>query len=174
MPNNNDSFTNLHHLLDYDARRYLCAEVQLKNMLPEWIRASNSLKLKSILNHYLELVEDHIAKLEIFFEDEKINSVTITNRIMQALIEETEEKITRSTDAQIKDAALLASIQIINHFKISTYGTAAAFSKALDNNKYASFFHDVDVNEKQIDYRLTQLAEKEINMSAKAPILLHS
>jgi ferritin-like metal-binding protein YciE len=93
---------------------------------------------------------------------------------MQALIEETEEKITRSTDAQIKDAALLASIQIINHFKISTYGTAAAFSKALDNNKYASFFHDVDVNEKQIDYRLTQLAEKEINMSAKAPILLHS
>lgn len=174
MPNNNDSFTTLHHLLDYDARRYLSAEVQLKNILPEWIKASNSLKLKSILNHYLEMIEDNIAKLEKFFEAEKINSVALKNRIMQALIEETEEKITRSTDAQIQDAALLASIQIINHFKISIYGTAAAFSKALENNIYASFFHDVEVNEKQIDIRLTQLAEKEINMSAKAPILLHS
>ena len=174
MTNNNETFTTLHHLLDYDARRYLCAEVQLKNILPEWIKKSNSLKLKNILNHYLELIEDHIDKLEIFFESEKINSVSITNRIMQALIEETEEKIKRSTDAQIQDAALLAAVQIINHFKISAYGTSAAFSKALDNNKYAAFFHDVETNEKQIDYRLTELAEKEINISAKSPILLHS
>lgn len=174
MSNNNETITSLHDLLDFDAQRYLCAEVQLKNILPQWIKVSNSLKLKSILNHYLEMVEDHINKLEMFFEAEKINSVTITNRIMQALIEETEEKIKRSTDAQIQDAALLAAVQIINHFKISTYGTSAAFSKALDNKKYGEIFLDAEVNEKQIDERLSMLAEKEINLDAKAPILLHS
>lgn len=174
MSNNNETITSLHDLLDYDARRYLCAEVQLKNVLPEWIKKSSSLKLKNILNKYLEFVEENTIKLENFFLDEKINSVTITNRIMQALIEETEEKIKRGTDAQVQDAALLAAVQIINHFKISTYGTSAAFSKALDNKKYGEIFHDAEVNEKQIDERLSMLAEKEINLGAKAPILLHS
>ena len=59
-----------------------------------------------------------------------------------------------------------------NHFKISTYGTAAAFANALNMEKQASVFHEAEVNEKQIDDRLSQLAEHEINIKAKAPIEL--
>ena len=52
------------------------------------------------------------------------------------------------------------------------YGTAAAFAKALGNDKFAAIFHEAEVNEKLIDIRLSQLAEQEINSKAKAPIVL--
>jgi hypothetical protein len=38
--------------------------------------------------------------------------------------------------------------------------------------KAAQFFHQAEVNEKQIDDRLSQLALYEINSRAKAPITL--
>jgi len=172
MSANNQTITTLHNLLDYDVSKFTSAEVQLKNSLPKWINNAGSLKLKTVLQKYLVFVEQHIQKLEDFFEEEKITSLSVSNRVMHAFIEEAEEKLFTCTDAEIKDACLLASIQSINHFKISTYGTAAAFAKALDMEKQAAVFHEAEVNEKQIDDRLSQLAEFEINKIAKAPFVL--
>ena len=172
MAENNVIITTLHNLLDYDARKFTSAEIQLKTSLPEWINKAGSLQLKTVLQKYLDFVQQHVQKMEGFFEEEKISSLSLTNRVMRAFIEDAEEKLSNCTDAAIKDACLLACIQAINHFKISTYGTAAAFANALDMEKQAAIFHEAEVNEKQIDDRLSQLAEHEINIKAKAPILL--
>lgn len=172
MAENNQNITTLHNLLDYDARKFTSAEVQLKNSLPDWISKAGSLKLKTVLQKYLDFVQQHIQKIEDFFEEEKIDSLIITNGIMNAFIKEANEKLSNCTDAEVKDACLLASIQAINHFKISTYGTAAAFARALGMEKQATVFHEAEVNEKKIDDRLSQLAEYEINKNARAPIVL--
>ena len=172
MSENNQTITTLHNLLDYDARKFTSAEIQLKNSLPEWINKAGSLQLKTVLQKYLGFVQQHVQKIEGFFEEEKISSLSLTNRVMRAFIEEAEEKLANCTDAAIKDACLLACIQAINHFKISSYGTAAAFANALGMEKQAAIFHEAEVNEKQIDDRLSQLAEYEINTKAKAPIVL--
>ena len=172
MAENNQTITTLHNLLDYDASKFTSAEIQLKNSLPEWINKASSLQLKTVLQKYLGFVQQHVQKMEGFFEQEKINSFSLTNRVMRAFIEEAEEKLSNCTDAEVKDACLLACIQAINHFKISTYGTAAAFANALDMEKHAAVFHEAEVNEKQIDDRLSQLAEHEINIKAKTLIVL--
>ena len=124
------------------------------------------------MQKYLEFVEQHSKKIEEFLKEEKISSLGLTNRVMQAFIEEVNERLSDCTDPEVKDACLLAGIQVINHFKISTYGTAAAFSNALGMEKVAALFHEAEINEKQIDDRLSQLAQNEINIKAKAPILL--
>ena len=172
MAENNPTITTLHHLLDYDARKFTSAEIQLKKSLPEWINKAGSLQLKTVLQKYLDFVQQHVQKMEGFFEEEKISSLSLTNRVMRAFIEEVEEKLANCSDSEVKDACLLAGIQAINHFKISTYGTAAAFAKALGMEKQAAIFHEAEVNEKQIDDRLSQLAEHEINIKAKTPIVL--
>jgi ferritin-like metal-binding protein YciE len=169
MEENNVTLSTLQHLLDYDASQFSSAEIQLKTILPEWINNAESLKLKGVLEKYLNLIQEHLTKIEDFFEQEKISSLSINNRIMKAYIEETEEKLSYCSDFEVKDACLLASIQAINHFKISIYGTAAAFAKTLRLEKYAEIFHEIEVNEKQIDDRLSQLAEFEINIRAKEP-----
>ena len=174
MAENNQTITTLHNLLDYDARKFTSAEIQLKKSLHEWINRAGSLKLKNVMHKYLDFVQQHVQKMDEFFEEEQISSLSLTNKIMQAFIEETEQKLAACTDAEVKDASLLASIQTINHFKISMYGTAAAFANALGMEKQAKVFHEAEVNEKQIDDRLSQLAEFEINVRAKAPITLHA
>ncbi|WP_026898267.1 YciE/YciF ferroxidase family protein [Daejeonella oryzae] len=172
MADNNSTLANLHNLLDYDASKFISAEVQLKHSLPEWTSKASSLKLKAVLQKYLDYVQEHIQKMEDFFEEEKISSLSLTNRVMHAFIEDAEEKLSFCADPDVKDACLLASIQGINHFKISAYGTAAAFANTLGMDKKATVFHEAEVNEKQIDDRLSQLAEHEINQKAKATIIL--
>lgn len=172
MKENDQTISTLHALLDYDTSRFTSAEIQLKKVLPEWINSASSLMLKTVLQKYLDFVNRHVEKMETFFEEEQVNSLVLRNRVMLAFIEETEEKLSACADAEVKDACLLAAVQSINHFKISAYGTAAAFARALDMEKQAAVFHEAEVNEKQIDDRLTQLAEYEINNRARTPIVL--
>ena len=74
---------------------------------------------------------------------------------MQAFIEEADEKLESRSDAAIKDPLLLASVQVINHFKISMYGTAAAFANVLNMLKHAVVFHKAEIKAKQVDDRFT-------------------
>lgn len=115
-------------MLDYDALKFTSAEIQLKSSLPECISKADYLKLRTVLQKYLDFVQQHIQKLEGFFEEENIGSLSLTNPVMKAFVEEADEKLSDCTDAEVK--------------------------------------------EKQIDDRLSQLAEHEINIKAKAPIVL--
>jgi ferritin-like metal-binding protein YciE len=166
------SITTLHNLLDYEASKFSSAEVQLTNALPQWINKAGSVKLKTVLQKYKDDIGDHLSNLEEFVTAERLTSLSLVNRIMSAYIQDTNEKLVMCTDAEVADACLLASVQMINHFKISAYGTAAAFANTLGMDKAANFFHQAEVHEKQIDDRLTQLAQYEINFKAKSPIVL--
>ena len=164
--------TTLHQLLVYDIRKCSSAEAQLINILPFWINQAGSLTLKNVLQEYQAWVQQHAGRLLEFINNEKIDSLSRTNLVMQAFITETREKVNDCTDPEVQDACLLACIQAINHYKISMYGTAAAFAKALGNEKAATVFYDAEVNEKKIDEKLSAFAQDEINIKAVAPILL--
>lgn len=174
MKESNGSIVTLHNLLDYDAHKFTSAEIQLKQALANWISTASSFKLKVMLQKYLDFVEEHIQKIEKIIIEENINAVRVSNRIMKGFIEDTAEKIESCKDSEVKDACLLAAVQTINHYKISMYGTAAAFAKELGMDKIAKLFHTSEEVEKQIDEKLTHLAEHEINKKAKSAILLHS
>jgi len=166
------TITTLHDLLDYDATRFVNAEILLRNNLPSWTNLSVSVKMKEVLLKYLDQVEQHIEALNHFVEAEEITSLVVKDRIMNAFIEELNEKLARCIDHEVRDASLLAGIQRINHYKISLYGTAASFARTLGMDAFAKQFHDAEINEKQIDDRLSQLAKFEVNLSARAPIIL--
>jgi ferritin-like metal-binding protein YciE len=171
MKEENARITTLHNLLDYDVRKFIVAEIQLRDILPEWIAKTSSLKLKSVLQKYLNIVQLHAHEIESFIDEERITSLSTSNAVMNAFITDTDEKLNNCEDAEIKDACLLASIQTINHFKISIYGTIAAFATALSMDKFASVFHAAKATERRIDDQLSQLAECQINPRAK--VLLH-
>jgi ferritin-like metal-binding protein YciE len=168
----NSSIATLHNLLDYNAGKFTSGEIQLKKNLHDWVNKTSSLQLKQVLQKYLNQVIEHVKKMEPFFIDEKFTSLSVINGAMQVLIEETNEQLSLCSDAEVADACMLASIQTINHYKISTYGTAAAFADNLGLEQFAAIFHEMEINEKNIDDRLSQLAKYEINKKAEAPTLL--
>jgi len=168
----NRSIATLQQLLGYETGKYAAAEIELKENLPEWISQASSLQLKTVLQKYGGFVDQHIQSLEGLMQDEKIPSINLSDRVMKAFAEEVNEKMSFCKDTEVRDACLLGCIQVINHYKISVYGTAAAFARTLDLEKTAVAFHEMEVNEKHIDDRLSQLAEYEINKKARAPIVL--
>ncbi len=172
MTTNNLHFYTLNDLLINDSNVMIKGELELKLAIAEWINIASSLKLKNILHYYHQFIEHHIENLESCFPNGKPNSILHADMVMKSLIQMTNEKMDKCSDPEIKDACLLASVQKIIHNKICFYGTAMAYAKALESEKYKSVFAEADSNEKQIDQRLSALAEKEINVIAKAPILI--
>jgi ferritin-like metal-binding protein YciE len=130
--------------------------------------------LKNILHYYDHFVEHHVENIESCFPNGKTNGGIHADIVMKSLIQTTKDKIEKCLDAEVKDACLLASIQKIIHVKICVYGTAIAYAKALEIEKYMNLFKEAENNEKQIDQKLSILAEKEINIIAKSPILIES
>jgi len=173
MERNNQVINSLHDLLDYDASNFIAAEAHLEQNMRGWIEKATSVQLKTVLHKYQEFIKQHEQKMNAFYEDEKIYSVSVDNQVMKAFISETNTKISNCQDPEILDACLLACVQSINHYKISAYGTAAAFAFLLEMDSHGKIFRQAEIEEKQIDDRLSQLAEHEINAKAKRPTILN-
>lgn len=172
MLKNNQHFYTLNDLLTEDSKVMINGERDLKTAIVLWISMASSLKLKNILHYYQQFVEHHIENIEFCFPNGKLNSAVHNDLVMKSLIQTTDDKLEKCLDAEVKDACLLASIQKIIHVKICLYGTAIAYAKALEIERFGAIFKEAENDEKQIDERLTNLAEKEINIIAKAPILI--
>src|SRR5471030_2267281 len=95
----NSNITILRNLLDEDARKFTCAEIQLKNNMEVWIKEAGSLQLKAVLRKYLNYINEHVKKLQAFFEEENINFISVDNLVMNAFIGETNGKLAACTDA---------------------------------------------------------------------------
>jgi len=160
----------LRQLLNQQMGKFISGEIQLQKNLPVWINNIGSVQLRQVLQKYLDQVNEHIKHMEAFFLEAQVATAGREDKVMQSLVDETNELLGFCSDTQVCDACMLAGIQVINHYKISTYGTAAAFAGDLEMEKAAGVFYQMEINEKNIDDRLTQLAKYEINKKAKTPI----
>ncbi len=84
---------------------------------------------------------------------------------MRALIDET-EKMWRVCAANVRDAAVTASVQRIMHYKIAGYGAIAAYAKALGRTNEASHFAQLADRDKAVDAELSELAKGTLNPEA--------
>jgi ferritin-like metal-binding protein YciE len=73
-------------------------------------------------------------------------------------------KLVKGND--LRDAALIASAQKLEHYEIAAYGTAAALAGQLELREDQSMLHDSLEEERQIDALLTELAKSEVNQDA--------
>jgi ferritin-like metal-binding protein YciE len=159
----------LSDLLALETGRIMEGEKYLIGLLPGWIQGASSTRLKSILTQYLEYIRHHEQQMVNYFMHQPPIPSEGRNRVMRALVEEATEKLGYCADAEIYDACLLASVQEINHYKISVYGTVTAFFNALDQSASAAIFHKAEKDEKRIDEQLSFQADLDINELARMP-----
>jgi ferritin-like metal-binding protein YciE len=86
----------------------------------------------------------------------------------EALIRESRKMTAIVSDPALRDAALIASWQKILHYKIAAYGTVATYAKMLGYADDQRTLHEALDEEKQMDARLTALAEEIVNPEAVA------
>ena len=87
---------------------------------------------------------------------------------MKGLISEGEEVIRAKGHPSVKDAALIAAAQRVEHYEISGYGSARTFAQKLGYRDIADLLQTTLQEESATDKLLTQIAEEQVNVKAMA------
>jgi ferritin-like metal-binding protein YciE len=142
------------------------AEQRLTKALPQMADAANSSQLKQAFRQHLTETQGHVSRLETIFRQFGIDPKRETCQAMKALISEGEEMVDAKGDPTIKDAALIAAAQRVEHYEVAAYGTARSFALRLGRKEAANLLQQTLEEEKSADQKLTQIAESSINVQA--------
>lgn len=161
----------LSDLLNDQLRDLYNAEKQQLEALPKILLKTTSPGLKKIFNKHLEETEEQTIRLEKALGLLNESTKGGEDKVMEELIERCYKMIKKCTDDRLLDAALVHSVQCINHFEIACYGTAIAYANALEVREIARLLRKTLEEEKNIDHDLTKIAVESINEKAKAEMV---
>ena len=142
------------------------AENRLTKALPKMADAASSTQLKQAIQHHLTETQGHVSRLETIFRELNLEPKRETCEAMKGLVAEGEEMIKAKGDPDVKDAALIAAAQRVEHYEISGYGTARAFAKRLGMTQAANLLQQTLSEEEAADRKLNQIAESSVNVQA--------
>ena len=74
--------------------------------------------------------------------------------------------ISATGDSDVKDAALIAAAQRVEHYEISGYGTARTIAQRLGLTDVAALLQQTLEEEKAADQKLSTIAESSVNVRA--------
>jgi ferritin-like metal-binding protein YciE len=146
------------------------AEQRLTKALPKMAAAAHNSSLKSAFEEHLRQTQNQVSRLEHVFQQLGHSAKTKTCEAMKGLIEEGSEIISGKGDPNVKDAALIAAAQRVEHYEIAAYGTARTFAQQLGKSEAARLLQQTLDEEADTDKKLTSLAEKAINPKASARV----
>ncbi len=144
------------------------AEHQLTKALPKMAEAAHSPQLKQAFESHLTQTEGHVSRLDQIFRELNMEPERETCAAMKGLIAEGDAMIKAKGDPDIKDAALIAAAQRVEHYEMSGYGTARAFARRLGLTQAATLLEQTLTEEKAADEKLSNIAESSVNRSAAA------
>jgi len=87
---------------------------------------------------------------------------------MKGLISEGEDIVQAKGDAKVKDAALIAAAQRVEHYEMAGYGCARAFANQLGFRDVSDLLDQTLEEEVNADQHLTQIAETSVNPASAA------
>jgi ferritin-like metal-binding protein YciE len=143
------------------------AEGQLAQLTNDLARTMSHSELAFRMQEYATELHSRRGDVEGLLARIGANLRAHTDDAMQALIEET-EKMWRVCAANVRDAAVTASIQRIIHYKIAGYGAIASYAKSLGREEDAQHFAQLAARDKAVDAELSELAKGTLNPEAAA------
>jgi ferritin-like metal-binding protein YciE len=141
------------------------AEGQLCGLANDLARTMSHPELAFRLQEYATELQARRTDLESLLARINADLEGEADDAMRALIEET-EKMWRVCAANVRDAAVTASVQRIMHYKIASYGAIAAYAKALGRETEAAHFAQLADRDKAVDAELSELAKGTLNPEA--------
>lgn len=145
------------------------AEKQLVKALKKMSKAATSEQLSTAFQEHMAQTEGHVERLATVFESIGKKPTSKKCDAMEGLISEAEELIEETEEGtEVRDAALIAAAQKVEHYEIATYGTLRTLAGALNLGKAQKLLQQTLDEEKQTDSLLTEIAENYVNEQAAA------
>jgi ferritin-like metal-binding protein YciE len=152
-------FSSLHDLFVEQLRDLYDAEGQIVAALPNMANAASSVELKEAFQDHLGKSLEHLRRLDNIFADLGERAMGETCQAMQGLIKEGETIIHATGDQAVKDAALIAAAQRVEHYEMAGYGAVRTYARELGYDDAESLLQQTLNEEGAADKILTQLAE---------------
>lgn len=142
------------------------AEKRITKALPKMIDAASSPNLKQALQKHLTETQQQVDRLERVFQQINRTPERETCEAMKGLLSEGEEMVSAEGASDVKDAAIIAAAQRVEHYEISGYGTARTFAQRLGYSDAALLLQNTLQEEVAADKKLTEIAESSVNVRA--------
>ena len=143
------------------------AEHRIIKALPKMAKAATSSELKAAFEKHLIETEGQIERLDQVFTQLGEKAKKKACKAMQGLIEEGEETIKEDAEPEVKDAALIAAAQRVEHYEMAAYGTVRTYAKQLKEPAVVKLLEATYQEEEATDEALSELAESAINVEAE-------
>jgi ferritin-like metal-binding protein YciE len=144
------------------------AEKRLTKALPKMAEAATNAQLKQAFETHLGQTEGHVDRLKTVFKLLNKRPKATPCEAMKGLIKEGEHMINADGDSDVRDAALIAAAQRVEHYEIAGYGSARTFAEQLGKAEAADLLQQTLDEEGKTDKTLTQIAQQTINRRAAA------
>lgn len=160
-------FNNLRDLYILELKSLYYTENQIIEALPKMAEAATSAALASGFRTHLQETRAQRERLEKIFrrmniepEEEKTNTVS-------GLIDDGNYMIDAEGDTAVRDAALIAAAQKIEHCEMAAYGCARTWARRLGFEEDARLLQQTLDEEGMTDKKLTQMAESLVHVEAQ-------
>ena len=144
------------------------AEKQLTKALSKLSRSAYSDKLTAAFQSHLDETHGQIERIDQVVDSEDgLKLKRIKCAAMEGLIEEANEVIESTDKNEVRDAALIAAAQKVEHYEIASYGTLVTLAEQLGYKKAAKLLKETLEEEKATDVKLTDLTFNNVNKKAQ-------
>ena len=160
------SVETLQELLVDELKDLYSAEKQIVRALPKLAKAASTTELHDALMSHLEETKGQVDRLEKIAElvGKKLAGKTCVG--MKGVLEEGSEVLEETEEGTVRDAALIAASQRVEHYEMAGYGSARDFANTLGLSEVAALLEETLEEEKEADKKLTSIA-KQVNSTAK-------
>jgi ferritin-like metal-binding protein YciE len=162
----NLSLDRMEDLLLVELQDLYDAEQRLTNALPKMAHAAADIELQHAFTNHLRETERHVGRLEQAFEALGESPSRKTCDAMKGLIAEGDEIISADGKDSVRDAALIAAAQRVEHYEISAYGSARTFAQQVGQSRIVALLEQTLREEYATDEKLTEIAEASVNRAA--------
>lgn len=158
--------TNLQDLLVEQLQDLYDAENRLVEALPKMEDAASDRQLKQAFHEHLEETKNQVTRLEAAFKEIGQKAKRESCEAMKGLIKESEQMVQAKGDPAVKDAALIAAAQRVEHYEMAGYGTARSIADQLGHHQVAQLLQETLEEEGNANKTLTKVAESWVNVQA--------
>ncbi len=134
------------------------AEHRMTKALPKLIKAASSEALVAALEAHLEQTEEHIERLDEVFSMFDVSPARKTCKAMLGLLAEGEELMHEHGVEGMRDAALIAAAQKVEHYEMATYGCLRTWAQVMGEKKAQELLQLTLNEEGAADEALTVIA----------------
>jgi ferritin-like metal-binding protein YciE len=158
----------LRDLYEGELRDLYAAEQQIISALPGMAAAASAPDLKAALEKHLQRTRIHVERLDLLLKQQGLTLGTRQSSGIEGVVRTGSARIRPTDDRDVRDAAIIAAAQHVEHYEMAGYGCARTFARQLGDEHAADLLQQTLDEEGAADKELTRIAESGVNQAASA------